>query len=259
MKVSCGKEGAVWRVGLAPSANETVLIDPEGVQALAAVLDDCVEDPGCRVLLLEGTATSFCEGLAIETVLRLSRTDLEHAVRHFANCLRGLRDARPLVVAAVEGIAAGGGVGLAAAADLVIASAGSSFVLPELTLGLLPAVVLPLLLERLPRQKARLLAVSERLDAAQAHALGLVDRLVEDSAALARALRAVVKHALRLRPDAVAELKRLTAELAPLPLGEALERGAARTTALLADPERKASLRAFLDGEPPPWFARWRP
>jgi enoyl-CoA hydratase/carnithine racemase len=252
-----------------PGAGEAVLIDAEGVRALASILDDCAESgegrgeapkgAGCRVLLLEGTAASFCEGLDIQSVLGLGRAEMQHAVRCFANCLRGLREARALVVASVEGKVAGGGVGLAAAADLVVASAGASFVLPELTLGLLPAVVLPLILERLPRQKVRLLAFSERIDAAQAHTLGLVDRLVENGEALQRVLRSSIKHALRLDPAAVSELKRLTTELSALPLGMAIERGVERTAALLADPARAAALRAFLEGEPPPWFDRWRP
>jgi enoyl-CoA hydratase/carnithine racemase len=265
MRVSCRTEGAVWRVRMEPGSGETVLIDAEGVRALASILDDCAESgegpkgASCRVLLLEGTATSFCEGLDVQSVLGLGRSEMQHAVRCFANCLRGLRETRALVVAAVEGKVAGGGVGIAAAADLVLATRQASFVLPELTLGLLPAVVLPLILERLPRQKVRLLAISEGVEAAQAHALGLVDRLVEDSDALQRALRSSIKHALRLDPAAVGELKRLTTELSALPLGMAVERGVERTAALLADPERGASLRAFLEGEPPPWFDRWKP
>jgi enoyl-CoA hydratase/carnithine racemase len=259
MRVSCRKEGAVWRVRMEPGAGETVLIDPAGVQELASILDDCDEDASCRVLLLEGTPTSFCEGLDIQSVLGLPRSEMEHAVRCFGNCLRGLRSARPLVISAVEGAVAGGGVGLAGAADVVIATTQASFVLPELSLGLLPAIVLPVLLERLPPQKARLLAVTERLDGAQAHAAGLVDRLAAGRTELESTLRATIKHALRLSPTALHELKQLAFQVAPFEFAAAIERGTSTTLALLTDPTRVAPIRAFLEGERPPWFHRWRP
>jgi enoyl-CoA hydratase/carnithine racemase len=257
MRVSCSKEGAVWRIGLAAEPGSKVLIDPPGVAALGALLEESATEVGCRVLVLGGDGESFCEGLDLGQVMGLEEGELGAAVQGFAACLRRLGEARQVVIAAVDGAVAGGGLGLCACADLLLATARSSFVLPELALGLLPSLVMPALLERLPPQKVRLLALSGGLDAAQALSLGLVDRLVPDADSLERTLRALIKQALRLDPQAVPELKRLCAEMARLPAGAALELGAARSAARLLDPGRSATLRAFLEGEPLPWFDRY--
>ncbi len=164
-----------------------------------------------------------------------------------------------MVIAAVDGAAAGGGVGLVAAADLALATARATFGLPEVTLGLLPAMVFPVLLERLTPQRARMLALSPAVSAEEALALGLVDRVVADAGALQPALRGAIKHALRCNPRRVAELKALGARMAGLPLDEALALGRGRTAEHLGDPEQAQHLRDFLAQGAMPWFARYRP
>jgi enoyl-CoA hydratase/carnithine racemase len=121
-------------------------------------------------------------------------------------------------------------------------------------------MVLPLLLERMPPQKARGFALAgASIDATEALALGLVDRVVESAADLEQALRVALRTALRQRPAAVARLKRLSRQLTGLPWDEAVRLGAQHTAEVLADPESIRALTGYLAGEPLPWFARYRP
>jgi enoyl-CoA hydratase/carnithine racemase len=120
-------------------------------------------------------------------------------------------------------------------------------------------MVYPVLCERMAPQRARRLALlGQPISAAEAAALGLVDQLVADSAALEGALSALARQLLRVQPAAAARTKALARQTAAQPFDEALVAGAACTGAILADPQCVAHVRAFLDGEPLPWFARYR-
>jgi enoyl-CoA hydratase/carnithine racemase len=139
--------------------------------------------------------------------------------------------------------------------DVVLATPRSTFALPEALLGLLPAIVMPVLLERMTPQKARVFALlGASRDAAWASRYGLVDEVVDADDLERRAAR-VARELGRVGPRAVGELRGLVAEMARLEPDSALARGAARTTAAVADPAVRETVRRFLeDGELP-----WRP
>jgi methylglutaconyl-CoA hydratase/polyketide biosynthesis enoyl-CoA hydratase PksH len=186
--------------------------------------------------------------------------DQSETLSAYARCMERLRGSGKAVICVIDGEAIGGGVGLAAAADLVIASSQASFALPECVLGLIPAMVLPLLRERMPVQKARWMALSSRsVDAHEALAIGLIDELVEGPIELEQALRRTLKRLLRASPRAVAQLKRYASEIATLSRVDALDHGAGQTATDLLDPATIAALEGFMAGESPPWFERYRP
>ncbi len=262
MRVTRSDDGTpVWRIRLAPSDknDRAALIDPEGVATLEGFLEAAYADDACRVIVLEGSPGQFCLGMHLAKAAATPEADLSSEVHRFADCLRLMRASPKYVISAVDGAAMGGGLGLATAADVVIATEASTFGLPEVVLGLLPAVVLPILLERLPPQKARLVALSSSFNASVALGLGLIDRVVPDYAKLERALRSTIKHALRCQPAAVDGLKRLDERIAGMPLAGAVHVGASVTTDLMASPDTANAITAFLEGEPLPWFDRYRP
>ena len=144
-----------------------------------------------------------------------------------------------------------------AACDLVIAGPAATFALPELFFGLIPAVVLPVIAERVGLARARWLALSgETLHVAEALRLGLVDERSDD---VSLTLAARLKYLLRCSPVAVARLKRFSADIAGEPLPAALAAGVARTAADVAGPEVAAAVASYLAGELPPWAVRYRP
>jgi enoyl-CoA hydratase/carnithine racemase len=248
----------VRRIGLGPGEETEILIDVQGVAALAAALEDAEKDPSCRVVVVEGTPGVSCSGMDLSFTTSATQEDLLDQARGFAHCLAMMRDSKRVVISVVDGDAVGGGVGLAAAADVCIVTDRSSFALPELALGLVPAVILPVLLHRLPPQKVRLMCLSIAIRPDEALAWGLADRLVEDPAELEKAVRSVIKHCLRCSPRAVAELKAVSAGGGE-DLREALEEGARRMAQLVGDEDTVRALRGFLDGEALPWFDRYRP
>lgn len=157
-------------------------------------------------IVLHGRTGSFCRGMDFGALAQAaasfapapqigtaSEATLRAGVASFGRCLRAIRASHRPVIALVDCVVLGGGVGIAAACDLVIASRRSSLGLPKRLFVLIPAVVLTAPLSRLSPQKAHLLALpghSRSVEEAQAQ--GLVDVLCADDkldATLRRSLR----------------------------------------------------------------------
>lgn len=244
---------------LEPGNKAEVVFDGEGLDELDRLLDDAENSRRCRVLVIESVPGVFCRGMDLEFLIAHAGEDQSERIAAYARCMERLRCSDKAVVCLVDGEAMGGGVGLAAAADVIIATSRSVFALPECVLGLIPAMVMPLLCERMPVQKARWMALSSRnVKAEEALAIGLVDELVEGPIQLEQVLRGVLKRLLRASPRAVARLKRYSSEIATLSRADALQVGAERTALDLLELETIAAIRGFIAGESPPWFERYR-
>ena len=126
--------------------------------------------------------------------------------------------------------------------------------MPELSLGLVPAMVLPMLHRRMPPQKARLLCLGGATSAGRAMELGLVDEVVADPADLLKAARRWLRQALRVDPGSLSRLQGLEHELLGMTDHGSLT--ATRAASLFTYPEVRDQLRRFLDGELPAWCAR---
>lgn len=162
------------------------------------------------VVLQGATAGEFCSGMELrESVPPEQGT--ERALRRFAELLDALQGHAQPLLALIDGPALGGGLGIAAAADLVLCSERAAFGLPEVVLGLVPGLVLPVIARRTGLAKARLLALGEpALPAREAAAIGLADEVCAD---LEESLRARMRRLSRMEPAALAAAKALSLEL----------------------------------------------
>jgi isohexenylglutaconyl-CoA hydratase len=159
-----------------------------------------------------------------------------------------------LTIAVVDGAAVGGGMGLAAAADVVIATTRARFALTETSLGIPPAQIAPYLVARLGERVAKRLALTgARLDGREAAAVGLADVFcetdVERDAAVASLLAAVD----RCAPGANAETKRLFRSLTSQSSEAYIERAAKSFAAALRSEEGREGLAAFVEKRAPFW------
>jgi enoyl-CoA hydratase/carnithine racemase len=199
------------------------------------------------MLTLRGGRDVFCEGMDFAELA--SGACEREGIELYASVLEALRNHPLPVIAVVEGRAMAGGVGLVAACDAVLASDRATFTLSELLFGLIPAVVLPFLLERVPAQKARLWAMTARtLSAHEAREIGLVDD-VGPPEQVQRTLHSWTRRLARSKPAAVASWKSLTARLAITGLAAATAVGVAR----MADPEVRSAVRQFVEEGVAPW------
>ncbi|MFO0722482.1 MAG: enoyl-CoA hydratase-related protein [Myxococcota bacterium] len=220
-------------------------LSPESLGELRGQL----EVPLQGVLVLRGGPERFCTGLDLGGLEELPRQSQSFALQDFMACLMTLRRAAVPVVALVEGVALGGGLGLAAAADYVLASPSARFGLPEVLFGLSPAMILPILEERMTAQRVRRLGLAgASIDASAAQAWGLVDEIADPPA---DALSRVVRSYRRASSVGVQELKRHPHDVGRLTWG--IEQGMRITQEALDDPTVRARLRRFLESEGLPW------
>jgi enoyl-CoA hydratase/carnithine racemase len=218
-------------------------------------LADAVEVCDAAVIVLEGHADTFCRGMDFTALIAASDDRaISYGVASFARCVRAIRAAEMPVIAVVDGATLGGGVGIAAASDCVIATHRATFGLPEALFGLVPGVVLPVLRDRMTAQHARSLALAPHArGVAEAQRIGLVDLAVA-APELDAAVRRTVRELSRAKRGAVKSLRRLGAETAGLNVDAAITRGADLTCALLRSPPVIDALRAFALGEEAPWL-----
>jgi enoyl-CoA hydratase/carnithine racemase len=221
-------------------------LDERGLDRLALSLEAAVEK-AAAVLAAEHAEGAFSTGLVLG-----KESNHEVVADAFERCIRLLRGGRLRTVALISGDAIGGGLGLAAACDVVLATPKARFGLPESLFGLVPGTILPLLLERVRPQKLRLLALTgETIDAEQAEGLGLVDERVNDDQ-LERTAKAWVRRLSRSRTEAVGAWKELTARV-PFDLWQAMSEGRAVTRSCVNDPEVNRRLVRYQQEGIAPW------
>ena len=211
--------------------------------ALITELTEAFADIGdARAVVLAGEGQSFCAGADVDW--QRSAIDLSYE-ENVADALRLYRMCETIdhcpapVIARVHGYALGGGSGLAACADVVIAAPDAVFGFSEVKLGIIPAVISPFVLPKIGAHARRYFLTGERFDAATALRIGLIEEIADD---LDGAVDRVLAELLTAGPEAVREAKRLIREP---PAGEETAQIAAR---LRAGEEGQEGLRAFLEG-----------
>lgn len=222
-------------------------------ERIAEALIELDSRPDLGVAILTGAGGTFCAGMDLKRFAAGERPSVPG--RGFGGLVEA-PPAKPLV-AAVEGWALGGGLELVLACDLVIASEGARFGLPEVKRGLLAraggAVRLP---RRLPRAVAlHALLTGDPFDARTAHRFGLVNEVVEDGKALAAARELAAKIAANA-PLAVAAAKRIAVESEDWPSKELFSRQAPIAQPVFDSADAREGAAAFAEKRPPVWTGR---
>jgi methylglutaconyl-CoA hydratase len=201
-----------------------------------------------RVVVLAGEGQSFCAGADVEwqrSSIGLTYDENVEDYRGLYRMLESIFHCPAPVVARVQGYALGGGSGLTACCDIAVAGEDAVFGFSEVRLGIIPAVISPMVLAKIgPAAARRYFLTGERFDAPTALRLGLVDEVAAD---LDEAIDRVVAGILAGGPTAVREAKRLVLE--PGDEEDLLARASERRTS----PEGQDGLRAFLEKRPPGW------
>lgn len=260
------------------AANDTALIEtrddhgvvtltlnrPDKHNALSGALIDALDaaaarlgaDSGVRVVVLTGAGESFCAGgdLAwMRAQMDADRATRMAEARKLAQLLQALNTLPKPLIAAVNGQAYGGGVGLISVADAAVGVETARFGLTETRLGLTPATISPYVLARLGEGPARRVFMSSRrFDAAEATALGLLSRAVP-AEGFAAAMRAEIEPYLACAPGAVAAAKALARSRGLVIDEAAIEATVAHLADVWESEEAREGLAAFFEKRPPVW------
>src|SRR5438094_682513 len=177
-------------------------------------LTEAFSDVGdARVVLLAGEGESFCAGADVDwqrASIDLSLEENRQDALRLYEMLAALDSCPAPVVARVQGYALGGGSGLVACADVVVAAPDATFGFTEVRLGIIPAVISPFVFARIgPGAARRFFLTGERFDANTALRIGLVHEVADD---LDRAVERLVGELLKSGPEATRAAKRLVRE-----------------------------------------------
>jgi len=215
-------------------------------------LEKISSEPGVRVLLLTGQGEGFSAGTDIEALLQLDEATARK-VAELGQAVCNQIESFPVpVIAAINGVAAGGGCELALACHLRVAARNATFSLPEVRLGAIPAYGGT---QRLAREIGRgrameMILTGETISADEAKKIGLVNRVVDREHLLAET-EALSAEILALAPLAIrACLMAVTGGL-EMPLAEALELESNLFASLFTTNDVKEGTRAFLEKRKP--------
>lgn len=227
-------------------------LSQSSLEALSDALASAPQDRGVWVLVGREDGV-FCSGMDLEATTSQPESAIHASVAMYARCLDALRRAPRPTIACVDGETTGGGVGLAAVCDVVLATPRATFALPEVLFGLIPSLVLPVLVERIPAQRARQAALSaQAIGADEAARIGLVDHVVPAGAVRAE-LAGRVRSLSRADSRRVEALRRWMLDLRLLEWPAQLAHGAAITATLAGDPRTQTRIRRFFEDGTPPW------
>jgi methylglutaconyl-CoA hydratase len=231
-------------------------IDDALIAEFAAALAACGTDPTVRIVVVTGAGRVFSAGADLRWMRRMrdagTAANVEDA-RRTQRLFAAIAELPRPVVARVNGPARGGGVGLLAAADVVVASAEAHFAFTEVRVGIVPATIAPFVIARVGAARARrLFCTGETFGAADAAAWGLVDRVVPP-ADLDAAVAAVVADLLKGAPGALAAAKQLVRDVVSAEPGAVAALTAELIATLRAADEGQEGMAAFLEKRPPRW------
>ena len=217
-------------------------------------------DDTVRAVVLAGRGKSFSAGADLNWMKaagEASEAENFADAMKLAGMLRTLAEMKKPTIARVHGAALGGGMGLASACDICIASDRAVFATSEVKFGIIPSAISPYVLRAIgERQAYRYFQTAERINAARAAELGLAHEAVATEELDAK-VKEVVEALLQGGPKSQAAAKDLIRAVANRPVSDALVMDTARRIASLrATPEAKEGLAAFLDKRPAAWIAQ---
>lgn len=250
------QDGAVLTVALnRPEVHNAM--NPALIARLTALFrDEIPAREDVRVVVVTGNGRSFCAGADLATMRAAADFTFAENVADgeaIFDLMQAVDTCPKPVVARVNGAAIGGGAGLVACADIVVAVERAMFAFSEARLGIVPAVISPFVLAKIGVGNGReLFLTGERFGAARAQAVGLVGWVVaEDELDTAVAER--VQQLLQAAPGAQAAIKTLIATVAHQPQAAMRQPTATLIAQRRASAEGKEGMSSFLEKRKPGW------
>lgn len=232
-------------------------LDGHLIQRLQEAFFQAGHDKNIQLVVLKGNGNHFCAGADLQWMHQLAQGSFEQSrddARNLASLLLQMHSfAKPIVTLAQGGVL-GGGLGLLACSDIIIAAKDASFAFSEVKMGLVPAVISPYVVPKMGESAARYYFLTgQRFDAQEAQRLGLVHRVVLPEE-LREAGLELIKTLLQNSADALLEVKHLLTMVMDREVSlELSERTAEIFAKMRLSPHGLEGLAAFMEKRKPSW------
>ena len=231
-------------------------LDPALIADLTRAFQNIDEQPHIRAVVLEGEGAIFCGGADIKymrAALDLSESQNYEDALRLSDMFTAIDQCPAPTIAKVQGAALGGGAGLIAVCDIVVAEEDALFGFTEAKLGIVPAVISPFVLRKIGQTHARaLFPTAERFSGDRAMRIGLVHEVVPPGQ-LDASVESKIQELLTSGPSAARLGKKIARTVGGLAPDEARRFTAERIASQRVSPEGQEGLRAFLDKRRPTW------
>lgn len=232
--------------------------DDSLIQNMLNILHEINNQSKIRVVLLAANGKSFSSGADINWMRRMASYTYEENIKDaiaLSELMQTLKFLKKPTIARVQGAALGGGVGLVACCDIVIASANASFTLSEVKIGLIPAVISPYVISVIGERAARrYFLTAEQISANEALHLGLVNEVVEPDQ-LDATVQKILEHLLRNSPQAIQAGKDLINRVSGnVYTADLFQKNVEAIAAIRVSQEGQEGLAAFLEKRNPSWY-----
>lgn len=242
------------------------------MEDLTHALEAVAQSTRCRVVILTGAGSAFCAGLDLEHLRSMvaganssanaadSAADADHHLKHqqqdaerIATLLRTLYFLPKPTIAAVNGPAIAGGMGIATLCDFTLAVPEAKFGYTEVRIGFIPAIVSAYLRIQVGDKRSRDLLMTGRLiNAVEAEKLGLVTRIIPEPE-LMREARLLAERLLHNSPAAMAATKALLGKFSERHLRDDIEAAIQANVSMRSSEDFREGVSAFLEKREPRW------
>jgi methylglutaconyl-CoA hydratase len=239
--------------------NERNPLDNGTSRELVTALEHHLADQGVRSIVITGAGEAFCAGGDLRQMGAFHEMEPKEAFDWPASIVAAhklMLSAEKPVIAAVNGAALAGGMGLAGMCDVIVAVSGAKFAMPEVRIGLFPMIIVAHLSRSMPRKALlEMMMTGDAIDATEAHRLGFVNRVAKDTSEMWKIVHDYARRFEKTSPTAIALGRRAFALLSEMPASQALDAAQFLNLPFFFGADLKEGADAFLNKRAP----RWRP
>lgn len=237
--------------------NDRNPLDHDSASALRDAFVAMFADDDVRSLAITGAGSSFCAGGDLRQMGRLREMPVEEALEWPSAIIdlhRLMLTAPKPVVAAVNGPAYAGGMGLAGMCDIILATSNARFAMPEVKIGLFPMIIVAHLSRALPRKVlAEMIFTGEAIDADEAHRVGFVSQVYPDVEHLLEGVDAYGAMFARASPQSIRMGRQTFQLLAEMPAQQALDAAQFLNLPFFLSADLQEGTAAFFEKRDPRW------
>jgi enoyl-CoA hydratase/carnithine racemase len=251
------RDGNLGRITLnRPQARNP--LDNVTAKEILRAMEQHFADEAVRSIVITGTGDAFCAGGDLRQMNQFRDMPAAEALDWpsaiVAAHKRMLTADKPMI-AAVNGPASAGGMGLAGMCDVVLATKSATFAMPEAKIGLFPMIIVAQLSRSIPRKLLlEMMMTGDAIDAAEAHRVGFVNRVATDLSDLEALVQSYAKRFARVSPTAVALGRRTFTLLSDMPASQALDAAQFFNLPFFLGDDLREGANAFLEKRPPEWL-----